>query len=230
MRRSTNENNLIVTSNPKSPISEVYRALRTNIQYSSSEIAIKTIMITSAQAGEGKTTTISNLAVAYAQEGKKTLLIDGDMRKPSLHRMFSQPNRSGLSLILSGEATLHESICTTIIENLLLIPSGPIPNNPSELINSSLMKQLLENFKEEYDVILIDTPPVLAVTDSIITSALCDGVILVAAAGKVKKEYLKKAKERLDHVNARILGVVLNQINRDDHPVFYMDYYGVKNK
>lgn len=230
MRRSINESSLIVTANPKSPIAEVYRALRTNIQYSSSDFALKTIMVTSAQASEGKTTTISNLAVAYAQEGKKTLLIDCDMRKPSLHHMFSIPNRNGLSKLLSGEAKLQEVLCETIIENLSLIPSGPIPTNPSELINSALMKELLESLKDHYDVILIDTPPVLAVTDSIITSALCDGVIMVAAAGKVKKEYLKKAKERLDHVNASILGVVLNQINRDDYPVFYMEYYGMKSK
>ena len=169
-------------------------------------------MVTSSQPGEGKTTTISNLAVTYAHEGKKVLLIDVNMRKPSLHRVFSLPNHQGLSTVLTGDIAVEKVIQDTIVTNLSLLPSGPVPSNPSELIDPPIMRELLEQLKLEYDVILMDTPSVLAVSDSVIISALCDGVIMVAAAGKVNKDHLRKAKEQLDHVDARMLGIVVNQI------------------
>lgn len=212
MRRSINDNSLIVSKNPKSSISEVYRLLRTKIPFFSKDQELRTVMVTSSQPGEGKTTTISNLAVTYAQEGKRVLLIDADMRKPSLHRVFSQMNHQGLSTFLRGESSIQEVVQETSIENLYLLPSGPVPANPSELIDSSGMRELLHQLKEQYDVILVDTPSVLSVSDSVIVSALCDGVIMVAAAGRVKREHLRKAKEQLDHVNARMLGIVLNQV------------------
>lgn len=211
MRRSINDSSLIVSMNPKSPISEVYRLLRTKIHFSSKDQELKTLMITSTQVGEGKTTTISNLAVTYAQEGKKVLLIDADMRKPSLHRVFSQSNHHGLSTLLTGQTTVQDSVHETIVDHLWLIPSGPIPANPSELMDSVVMRGLLEQLKQEYDVILIDTPSVLSVSDSVILSSLCDGVVMIVAAGKVRKEHLKKAKEQLDHANARMLGIVINK-------------------
>ncbi|GIO89221.1 MULTISPECIES: CpsD/CapB family tyrosine-protein kinase [Paenibacillus] len=212
MRRSISEGSLIVSHNPKSSISEVYRLLRTKIPFFSKDQELKTVMVTSSQPGEGKTTTISNLAVTYAQEGKKVLLIDADLRKPSLHRVFSQINHQGLSSLLTGHSSIQESVQKTSIDNLWLLPSGPVPANPSELIDSSGMRELLHQIKDQYDVILVDTPSVLSVSDSVIVSALCDGVIMVAAAGKVKKDHLKKAKEQLDHVNARMLGIVLNRV------------------
>jgi capsular exopolysaccharide synthesis family protein len=228
MRRSTNDRSLVVSVNPQSPLSEAYRLLRTNIQYSSTDQVLKTIMVTSSQAGEGKTTTISNLAITYAQEGKNVLLIDMDMRKPSLHRIFSQSNRQGLSTLLTGNTSVEDTIKETMVSHLSLLPSGPLSSNPSDLIDSTAMQELLELLEQQYDVILVDTPPVLAVTDSVIASTLCDGVIMVVAAGKVKKAHLKRAKGQLDHVNAVILGIVLNRINRDDQPDFYMNYYGMK--
>lgn len=212
MRRSTNNSSLIVSTNLKSPISEEYRLLRTKIPFSSKDMDLKTIMVTSSQSGEGKSTTISNLAVTYAQEGKKVLLIDADLRKPSLHRIFSQLNHQGLSTLLAGQSSVEEAIQETSISQLSLLPSGPLSANPSELFNSLAMRELLEQMKEQYDVILMDTPAVLTVTDSVIVSALCDGVIMVVAAGKVKKERLKKAQEQLEHVNARILGIVINRV------------------
>lgn len=212
MRRSTNNSSLIVSTNLKSPISEEYRLLRTKIPFSSKDMDLKTIMVTSSQSGEGKSTTISNLAVTYAQEGKKVLLIDADLRKPSLHRIFSQLNHQGLSTLLAGQSSVEEAIQETSISQLSLLPSGPLSANPSELFNSLAMRELLEQMKEQYDVILMDTPAVLTVTDSVIVSALCDGVIMVVAAGKVKKEKLKKAQEQLEHVNARILGIVINRV------------------
>ena len=211
MRRSTNDSSLIVSMNPKSPISEGYRLLRTKIHFSSKDQELKTLMVTSTQAGEGKTTTISNLAVTYAQEGKKVLLIDADMRKPSLHRVFSQSNHQGLSTLLTDQTSMRETIRETIVSHLSLLTSGPAPVNPAELMDSTAMRELLEQLKQQYDIILIDTPSVLTVTDSVIVSALCDGVVMVVAAGKVRKEHLKKAKEQLDHVNARMVGIVINK-------------------
>ncbi|AJS60045.1 CpsD/CapB family tyrosine-protein kinase [Paenibacillus sp. IHBB 10380] len=228
MPRSINENHNLVTSiNPKSPISEAYRTLRTNILFSSIDEQIRTIMVASAQAGEGKTITVSNLAVAYAQEGKKVLLIDVDFRKPSLHKVFTVSNQTGLTSVLSNQCELQDVVRETFVEHLDVITSGPIPPNPSEMLSSRKMKTVLEETKDLYDVILFDTPPVLAVTDALIVSSFCDGVILVVNSSKVKKEVVKKAKANLEHVNARFLGVVLNNINvGKDNPYYY--YYGEK--
>lgn len=212
MRRLINDGSLIVSLNPNSPRTETYRLLRTRIQFSSKDHELNTLMVTSSQAGEGKTTTISNLAVIYAQEGKKVLLIDANMRKPSLHRIFSQLNHQGLSTLLTRQTSNGDAIQETSICHLHLLPSGPVPSNPSELIDSKAMWELLETLEKQYDVILIDTPSILDVSDSVILSAMCDGVIMVAAAGKAKKDHLRKAKDQLSHVNARILGVVLNQV------------------
>ncbi|SCY49160.1 capsular exopolysaccharide family [Paenibacillus polysaccharolyticus] len=199
-------------ANPRSTSSEAYRKLRTNIQFSSIDSQIQTIMIASASSGEGKTTTIGNLAVTYAQEGKKVLVMDTDLRKPAVHLMFNVPNHVGLTSVLSSQYKVTEVLRETGVEGLHVLSSGPIPPNPSEMIGSRKMTALLEGLKEEYDVILFDTPPVLTVTDALIISSLCDGVILVVNAGKVKKDLVKKAKAHLEHVNARILGAVLNNV------------------
>ncbi|MFK0522524.1 CpsD/CapB family tyrosine-protein kinase [Paenibacillus illinoisensis] len=213
MPRLTNDKGSLVTmANPKSSSSEAYRKLRTNIQFSSIDSQIQTIMIASALSGEGKTTTIGNLAVTYAQEGKKVLLMDTDLRKPAVHRMFNVPNHVGLTSVLSSQYKVTEVLRETDVEGLHVLSSGPIPPNPSEMLGSRKMTALLESLKEEYDVILFDTPPVLAVTDALIISSLCDGVLLVVSSGKVKKDLVKKAKAHLEHVNARILGAVLNNV------------------
>ncbi|MCM3135330.1 CpsD/CapB family tyrosine-protein kinase [Paenibacillus polysaccharolyticus] len=222
MSRLTSENNSLVTYfNPKSQISEGYRKLRTNIQFSSIDNTIHKIMVASAESGEGKTTTISNLAVTYAQEGKKVLLIDADLRNPSLHRVFSVPNHVGLSSVLSNQYAVEEVLRDSYIDNLQLFTSGPIPPNPSEMIGSNRMKSLMEKLENQYDVIMFDTPPVLTVTDALIVSSLCDGVLLVVNAGKVKKELVKKTKAHLEHVNARILGVILNNLKASAGSVSY---------
>lgn len=213
MSRLTNERvGLVTMANPRSTSSEAYRKLRTNIQFSSIDSQIQTIMIASASSGEGKTTTVGNLAVTYAQEGKKVLVMDTDLRKPAVHLMFNVPNHVGLTSVLSSQYKVTEVLRETGVEGLHVLSSGPIPPNPSEMIGSRKMTALLEGLKEEYDVILFDTPPVLTVTDALIISSLCDGVILVVNAGKVKKDLVKKAKAHLEHVNARILGAVLNNV------------------
>ncbi len=183
-------------------------------------------MVASAKSGEGKTTTITNLAVTYAQEGKKVLLIDADLRKPSLHHLFQQSNRVGLTSLLFGQHALSEVIKDTNVDNLSILPSGPIPPNPSEILGSQRMQTLLEELKDMFDIILFDTPPILAVTDSAIVSSYCDGVILVVHAGKVKKSLVAKAKSNLDHVKAKLLGVVLNNNSRTRSNDHYHYYYG----
>lgn len=200
--------------------------MRTNIQFSAIDEDLKIIMVTSAGQGEGKSTTTINLAVAYAQAEKKVLIIDADLRKPTLHHSFQVANRQGLTNVLTGQSELSSVIVSSELNNLDLIPSGPIPPNPSEILASRRMTTLLEQLSDEYDMILIDSPPTLAVTDSQVIATRCDGVILVIDQGKVKREVALKAKANLEHVKARILGVVLNNVNRDNGDVYYYYYYG----
>lgn len=223
MRQQAQENKpfLITERNPKSPVSEAYRSLRTNIQFSSVDEQMKVLMVASAQAGEGKTTTVSNLAVAYAQEGKKVLLIDADLRKPTIHEAFAVSNRTGLTHLLINQYSIAEVVKESSIPNLSVIPSGPIPPNPSEILASKRMLSLLVELKELYDVILFDTPPVLAVTDGLIIGSMVDGVILIVNSGRVKRELVRKAKANLEHVKARVLGVLLNNKTRSEAEEYY---------
>ncbi|WP_336765771.1 CpsD/CapB family tyrosine-protein kinase [Paenibacillus sp. USHLN196] len=230
MARTSNKSTLVTVMNPLSPAAEGYRTLRTNIQFSILDKQIQVIMAASAQMNEGKTTTISNLAVTYAQEGKKVMIIDGDLRKPSLHHIFMQPNHNGLTSVLSRQYDLDEVIRQTYVDNLYLIPSGPIPPNPTELLGSQQMNDLMEQLKRDYDVILFDTSPIMAVTDALIISSLCDGVVLVIHGGKVKKEIVHKAKAQLDHAKANILGVVLNQVSIRGNDADYIFYNDTKSK
>ncbi|ALS29720.1 capsular biosynthesis protein [Paenibacillus sp. 32O-W] len=227
MSRQNSEANLVTFVNPNSPISEAYRTLRTNIQFSSIDHPVQVIMCASAQSGEGKTTTISNLAVTYAHEGKNVLLIDADLRKPTLHNVFVTSNRVGLSNLIAGQCALPEVTVETRINHLSVIPSGPVPPNPSELLGSQRMRAIMKDIRSRYDIILLDTPPVLAVPDSLIVSSLSDGVIMVVQAGKVKSDMVRKAKAGLEHAKARILGVVLNRIKRNENAQF-IRYYGSK--
>lgn len=176
--------------------------------------------------GEGKSTTAANLAIVYAQSDKKVLLIDGDLRKPTMHKTFNLSNRWGLTSLLTGKVTINEVIRETQIDNLEVLAAGPIPPNPSEILSSKKMEDLLEELKGKYDMIIMDTPPVLAVTDAQILSTKCDGVVLVLTSGRVKRDFAIKAKANLDHVNARILGVVLNNVDAKNSENYYYYYYG----
>ncbi|MGO4499655.1 CpsD/CapB family tyrosine-protein kinase [Paenibacillus sp. 2RAB27] len=226
MSNSTNKRPIITHQNPKSPISEAYRALRTNIQFSSIDEELRVIMVTSAGPGEGKSTTLINLAVAYAQTDKKVLIIDGDLRKPTMHHTLHVSNRWGLTNLLTNQLTIREVLQDTFIPNLQIITSGPIPPNPSEILASKKMISTIEELKQRFDVILIDAPPAIAVTDSQIIASRTDGVILVVNSDRTKREAVLKAKQNLDNVRARILGVVLNNVDRKNKDAYYYYYYG----
>nr|WP_026692808.1 CpsD/CapB family tyrosine-protein kinase [Peribacillus kribbensis] len=215
---------LVTQHDPKSPISEQYRTIRTNIQFSSIDEELQTLIVTSAGPGEGKSTTTANMAVVFAQQGKKVLLVDGDLRKPTVHYTFSFTNTFGLTSVLSKQISFQEAVKTSQIENLDILPSGPLPPNPAELLSSRSMMELLRIAKEQYDIIIFDTPPVLVVTDAQVMSNMCDGVILVVSSGRTEKDAAVKAKELLTAAKAKIVGVVLN--NKEESKTASYYYYG----
>lgn len=220
-------NDLITIKDPKSPISEAYRTLRTNVLFSSVDEQLKAIVITSSGPGEGKTTSSANLAVVLSQGDKKVLLMDCDLRKPKVHKMFKLSNQSGLSNILVGEAEFDSTVHKTEIENLHVLTSGIRPPNPSELLSSSKMKSFLRGLREKYDFIILDTPPVIMVTDAQILSQYADGSILVVSSGEAEREAVIQAKKLLEKVAAKIIGVILNKLDtsRKGHYGYYYQYY-----
>ncbi|MCB2293937.1 CpsD/CapB family tyrosine-protein kinase [Clostridium algoriphilum] len=214
-------------------MSEAYRTLRTNIEFSSFDKKIKTILITSSGPGEGKTTTSSNLAIVMAQGGSKTLLIDCDQRKPSVHRVFGFSNANGLSNILvnENEVDINVSIQKTVVPNLHVLSSGTRPPNPAELLGSEKMKNFIEELKKTYDYIILDTPPITLVTDAQILSQYTDGCLLVISAGEAERDAVIKAKGLLEKVNAKILGVVINKMDSKKKGYYNYQYeYGEKGK
>lgn len=221
--------NLIVSKNPKSPVSEAFRTLRTNLQFSTIDDSIKSLVMTSPGPGEGKSTVIANLAVTMAQSGKKVLLIDCDLRKPTVHKKLGIPNSGGMTNLLIQKKQIDECIMETEIPNLYVITSGPIPPNPAELLGSNRMKSLIREFENVFDITLIDAPPVLAVTDAQILSKICSGTIITTAHGQSEKEAIIKAKELLDATDSKILGIVFNKIpmkNSRKYGKYYGKYYG----
>lgn len=217
--------NLIALQNPKSRAAEAFRTLRTNIQFSSLDDSMKSIVITSTAPSEGKSTVIINLAITMAQAGKKVLILDCDLRKPSVHKKLNLPNNDGLTSILIGNAKLEECIISSKISNLYVLTCGAIPPNPSELLGSKKMKALLGELEELFDIVLIDSPPVIAVTDAQIISTFAQGVVLVAAYGQTEKAAIINAKDLLEKVKAHILGVVINKVPEDSHGYGYGKYY-----
>jgi len=215
---------LITKYDPKSPISEQYRTIRTNILFSSVDEEIRTLMVTSSGPGEGKSTTAANLAVVFAQQGKTVLLVDADLRKPTVHYTFNTLNTSGLTSVLTNQMSLMEAVQANDEKNLFVLPSGPIPPNPSELLSSRAMQHFMEQALEEFDMILFDTPPVLAVTDAQILASICQGSVLVVSSGSTEKDALIKTNELLSASNGKILGVVLNNKKQDRTSNYY--YYG----
>jgi capsular exopolysaccharide synthesis family protein len=216
---------LITLEQSKSPISEAYRTLRTNVQFTSVDSETKKIMITSSGPREGKSFTLANLAVSMAQAGKTVLVLDVDMRNPTQHKLFGLDNGQGLSIALLQDQDYQQYIRETAVPGVMVLTGGPIPPNPAELVGSKRMKRLLEEASEQYDIVLIDTPPIVAVTDAAILAQEVDGVILVLASGEVNKDFAQRAKELLDKVGAKILGAVLNKADLKTSEYYYYYYY-----
>lgn len=217
---------LITRRDPKSPISEAYRTIRTNIEFSNLDKDIKTIVVTSSQQNEGKSTVIANLAVSFAgMEDKKVLVVEGDLRNPTVHRMFNVSNSHGITEILTGKKPFEECVHNTEVPGLYVVTCGKIPPNPSEMLASKKMKAFIESLKDHYDYIFIDAPPIGIITDAGILSTYTDGTILVVASKEADIEMVKIAKERLEKVKANILGVVLNKFEESSGSYGYYNYY-----
>jgi capsular exopolysaccharide synthesis family protein len=220
---------IIASHEPKSPVTEAYRTLRTNLQYAAIDSPVRSLLVTSAGAGEGKSLTVANLAVVMAQGGKKTLLVDCDLRRPMHHRLFGQRNNGGLTSLLVNGGDPDSVTTETIVPKLKLIPCGPIPPNPAELLDSQSMKLLVQELRSRYESIIFDSPPLLAVTDSALLAPLVDGVLLVIQAGGTRTDMIQEAKSIIQNTGARIIGCVLNGVRRkagDYHYYYYAENSG----
>jgi capsular exopolysaccharide synthesis family protein len=224
-------------SYPKISVSEDYRTVRTSILLSQTESPPQTIAISSSMPQEGKTATVTNMAVSFSQLEKRILIIDADLRKPRLHRLFKIKNVGGLSGYLTGRVSIKDVIQETSHENIWIISSGPIPPNPAELLNSERMKELLNDMKEKFDVVLLDTPPILAVVDALIVSSLSDSMVFIIKAGKTARLPFLRAVEELKQAKTKIIGVVFNEVKikeRESYSPYYhyyrYNYYGEEEK
>ena len=213
-----------VIHNSKSLVSESFRTLRSNLQFSEFGKNLKVIVITSSNPNEGKSEVSINLAACLAQQGKKVIIIDADMRKPTQHKLTELNNTEGLSTFLLKKSGVNPINHLTINGvNLYVLTSGPIPPNPSEMLASSVMKQSLKAFEDVYDYVIIDTPPLLAATDAQILASIADATLLVVDIKKSKRRQVTEAKRRLDHVGAKLLGVVMNKVDLYKDTYYY--YY-----
>ena len=206
-------NGLITVSEPRSPISEAYRTLRTNLDFASLDKTLKTLVVTSAGVGEGKSTTLANLAAVSAQAGRNVILVDADLRRPTMHQVFGVGNETGLTTVMRDENLLASPpLQDTGIAGLSLLTSGPLPPNPAEVLGSQRMAMVIAALAERADQVFFDTPPVVAVTDAAVLATKVDGVLLVISAGSTRRDYARSAVQRLEQVNARLVGTVLTNV------------------
>jgi capsular exopolysaccharide synthesis family protein len=220
------QDRLITAAHPRSPISEAYRALRTNIQFSTVDKPLRTLLVTSVNPVEGKTTTVANLGTVMAQAGLSVIVVDSDLRRPALHQSFEVSRNLGLTnALLDKNPNPDGYLQTTEVENLRVLACGPLPPNPSELLNSQRMKELIEQLEKEADVLLFDSPPILAVTDASILANQVDGVLLVVDSGTTRRAVAQRGGEQLDKVGANVLGVALNKLSRKGAGGYYYYYY-----
>ncbi len=223
-------NQLIYLKDPKSPVSEQYRVIRTNLEFSNLDNDLKVICVTSSIQNEGKSTVVANLAATFQQLDKKILVIDADLRNPTLNKLFGVMSRDGLTDVLASRKTLDK--CINKIENVDVLIAGSMPPNPAEVLASRKMREFINSIREEYDYIFIDSPPIGQVADAGIISSYCDGVIFVVGSNEVESNMAKIAKERLESVNANILGVILNKFKEDNgsYNYYYSSYYSGDKK
>lgn len=204
---------------------EAYKNIRTNIEFCSKSENIKTVLITSSKADEGKSTVLSNLSDSFTDMGKKVLLIDADLRNPSIHKIYGLHNNIGLADIINKEENFEDCVNIDVNSNLDILTSGTFVINPSELLSLDYMKEFIDSLKEDYDYIFIDSPPIGIVTDANIIASFVDSVILVVASNEVDKKMLEISKSRLDKVNANILGVVVNKYRYEKNNYYYGTKY-----
>lgn len=223
-------NRIISIKNPKSPIAEAYRGIRTSIEFSNLDKNLQVITVTSSMQNEGKSTVLANLAVSFANLDKKVLIMEGDLRNPSVHRMFNISNIKGLTDILLQNKVFADCVHCTDVKNLHVLTCGAIPPNPSEMLSSKKIRDFIESLREYYDYIFIDAPPIGIVTDAGIISTYTDGCIFVVGAGEADIEMAKVSKERLEKVGANILGVVLNKFESSGASGYYNYYYEQETK
>lgn len=216
---------LFVKLDPKSPMAEAFRVLRTNIQFAAVDRPLRAITITSPGPGEGKSTTLANLGVALAQSGARTILVDGDMRRPTLHKFFRLGRGQGLSTVLAGRAEAEGALQETGIEGLRLLTAGPSPPNPAEMLGSSALAGLLDRLKAAADYVLIDAPPVVAVSDASLLAAKADGVLLAVRLGATARPMAVQAKEQLEAAKVNLLGMILTNVGAGADQHLYHYYY-----
>jgi len=221
---------LVVTEDSRSLPAEAYRVLRTNLHYANPDAPLRRLLVTSTAPGEGKSTTLANLAVTLAQTERSVLVVDADLRRPVIHQIFHQRMTPGLTSYLAGDALLEAVIVKTATPNLSAVPSGPTPPNPAELLSSRRMREFLEHVSDRFDLVLLDSPPVLAVTDASALASMTDGVVFVIGAGKVPYSAVRRAKSQIEAAQGRILGAVVNQFEArasDGYSkAYYQRYYG----
>ena len=227
-RKKNEANGLITLEEPRSPIAEAYRTVRTSIQFAGVDKSMRTIVVTSAGPGEGKSTTAANLAVVMAQAGSKVALIDADLRKPTQHKRWGVPNTVGLTgalLMDDFSENLDYLLTPTSVENLWLLTSGQLPHNPSELLGSHKLRQLTEQLLQSYDMLIFDSPPALAVTDPVVLGREMDGVIVVVDSGITREPALVHVLNEMERVQAHIIGIVLNRFSSRSQSGYYYYYY-----
>lgn len=218
---------LAVMVAPRSPVAEAFRTMRTNLDFASVDRSLHSLLITSALPGEGKSTMSANIAVIFAQGGKRVILLDGDMRRPSQHRFFELPNSQGLTTLLRSENVSIDAVAHQTAEpNLRVITTGPLPPNPAELLGSQRMRDLITRLTAECDLLVVDTPPLHAVTDAAVLAAELDGTLLVVHAGHTRRGAVEQAVEALARVGAPVLGVALNRLTSRSSSSYYYRYYG----
>ncbi len=216
---------LVVLNKPSSVVSEQFRTVKTNIQFSMVDETLRTIVVTSAGPASGKSTIAANLAATFASNEKKVLLVDADLRKPTVHKTFKVRNNDGLTTLLTDRnASLEEVIYRTHSDGLYVLTSGAIPPNPAELLASKRMEEIRQEMLDYFDLIIFDTPPLLAVTDAQVMASRSEGVIFVIPQGQANKEEVIKAKDLLEKVQANVLGAILNRVDKSDDSYYY--YYG----
>ena len=205
---------LITLSDPRSPVSEAYRTLRTNLSFSSLDEPIRTLVVTSPAPDEGKSTTVANLAVTMAQGGRSTILVDCDLRRPSLHTLFGLSSEPGLTNLVLKEDE-RPALQETEVEGLQFLASGPLPPNPADMLGSKRLDEIIASLSGSAEIVLFDAPPVIAVTDATVLGSKVDGVLLVVSAGKTRRDHAERAKEMLEKANVRIVGAALTNAPKD---------------